>query len=175
VRVHRVRLACTWCSSKVTSTDDAAARALQISFAAPGLRLPDPRPRTRVAAPSHFLDRRIHTYIILSAFYAPIYVPFLFFLTDYNSRPTRTNAGSTSNGGLVTTVPPTYISAWRSPPSAGEDRSSVMTRAVHSSCSSARSRSATILDAHQRLRHQKDFLITYLSRRLTDAALLPST
>jgi hypothetical protein len=47
-----------------TSTDDAAARALQISFAAPGLRLPDPRPRTRVAAPSHFLDRQIHTYIM---------------------------------------------------------------------------------------------------------------
>ena len=61
------------------------------------------------------------------------------------SIPTRTYEGSVGKGGLLTTVPPTYISACKSSASTGEFLSKAITRAVQPSCSSAKSRRATIL------------------------------
>jgi hypothetical protein len=70
------------------------------------------------------------------------------------SRPTRTNAGSTLKGGLVTTVPPTYIKEWRRLLRLGDERSREMTRALQARLSSARSSKATMLVGKIRLKLQ---------------------
>jgi len=66
--------------------------------------------------------------------------------------------GSTWNGGLVTTVPPTYINEWIISPRTGDDLSNAMIREEHWKHSSARSKRATML-----------------SLKLTLWAVLPST
>lgn len=97
---------------------------------------------------------------------------------NHISRPTKTNAGSTLKSGLVTTVPPTYIRECRILPRFGEERSRTMMSEVHSKLSSARSRRATMLCGREgKVNKEPDNqgLSKYLSRRLTDSALLPST
>jgi len=61
------------------------------------------------------------------------------------SSPTRINAESTSKGGLVTTLPPTYMRECKRAPKFGEDRSKTMASPEHPRRSSARSRRAMIL------------------------------
>lgn len=77
----------------------------------------------------------------------------------------------------MTTVPPTYINACRRSPSRGEDFSKASIKAVHSSCSSARSSNATMLwwPRCQLPYTIKMYICTYLSLKFTWAALLPST
>jgi len=73
------------------------------------------------------------------------------------SNPTRMYAELTWKGGLVTTLPPTYMSECKRSLSSLNDLSRTITSAEHCRCSSASSNRATIL-----------------SRRLTAGAFLPS-
>lgn len=61
------------------------------------------------------------------------------------SKPTRIYAGLTWKGGLVTTLPPTYMSECKRSLSPLNDLSRTITSAQHCRCSSASSKRATIL------------------------------
>lgn len=61
------------------------------------------------------------------------------------SNPTRIYAGLTWKGGLVTTLPPTYMSECKRSFRSVNDLSRAITSAEHCRCSSASSKRATIL------------------------------
>jgi hypothetical protein len=74
----------------------------------------------------------------------------------------------------VTTLPPTYMRECKRPPRSSVDFSRAITRAAQSSCSSARSKRATILKWCQQAQHIPKWTVTYLSRRLKCWAFFPS-
>lgn len=69
---------------------------------------------------------------------------------SYISKPTNTYAGCTGKSGLATTAPPTYMRACSRQLRAGEAFSRAITSAEHWRCSSARSKSATMLKINER-------------------------